>query len=177
MLRGLFDTIKLMKRVSVLGSPGSGKTTFARQLSKQEKLPVVHLDGHFHDSQYNFKNDRSSWVEHVLELTQSEKWIIEGNYRATFEDRFKRSDTVIFLDIPRGISMFRILKRRLVQGKGKRSEMPKDWQEKVDLSFYLTVWRFKKKREEILNVLAELDNTKEVYILKGRKEVKAFLSN
>ena len=37
-----------MKRVIVIGCPGSGKTTFAEKLHKNTGLPLFHLDAIWH---------------------------------------------------------------------------------------------------------------------------------
>lgn len=35
------------KRILVIGSPGSGKSTFSRKLAEVTKIPLVHLDKEF----------------------------------------------------------------------------------------------------------------------------------
>lgn len=42
------------KRILVIGSPGSGKSTFSRKLAEITEIPLVHLDKEF----WNY-----GWVE------------------------------------------------------------------------------------------------------------------
>ncbi|MBQ7956930.1 MAG: hypothetical protein IJ279_02740 [Clostridia bacterium] len=52
-----------MKKVIVLGCPGSGKTTFAEKLKKCTKLPLYHLDAIWH------KPDKTYIPREVFELS------------------------------------------------------------------------------------------------------------
>lgn len=38
-----------LKRIAVIGLPGSGKSTFATRLGKTLRIPVHHLDKHMFD--------------------------------------------------------------------------------------------------------------------------------
>ena len=89
----------LGKKVLVIGSPGAGKSTFARELAKLTGLPLVYLDRLFWNS------DRTTVSGEVFDrrLEQAlakEAWIVDGNYQRTMEQRLKQCDTVFFLDFP-----------------------------------------------------------------------------
>lgn len=89
----------LGKKVLVIGSPGAGKSTFARELAKLTGLPLVYLDQLFWNS------DRTTVSGEVFDrrLEQAlakEAWIVDGNYQRTMEQRLKQCDTVFFLDFP-----------------------------------------------------------------------------
>ena len=89
----------LGKIVLVIGSPGAGKSTFARELAKLTGLPLVYLDQLFWNS------DRTTVSGEVFDrrLEQAlakEAWIVDGNYQRTMEQRLKQCDTVFFLDFP-----------------------------------------------------------------------------
>lgn len=91
------DNGPLGRRILILGSPGSGKSTFARALEARTGLPVVHLDNVWwradgtHISRPEF--DRA-----LAGLLAGERWIIEGDYSRTYEVRLRACDTAIFLD-------------------------------------------------------------------------------
>ena len=89
----------LGKKVLVIGSPGAGKSTFARELAKLTGLPLVYLDQLFWNS------DRTTVPREVFDrrleqALEKEAWIVDGNYQRTMERRLKRCDTVFFLDFP-----------------------------------------------------------------------------
>lgn len=168
-----------MKRITIIGSPGSGKTTLSRAIAEKTGLPLIHLDRYFHDKSYGFNGyGDDKWISHVKKLTLKGKWIIEGNYRGTLEGRLKRSDLIIFLDIPRHRSLYGLLKRRFEHRNNARSEMPPGWTEKLNYGLFKYVWNFNKKRRESLydsiREFAQQPN-KEVVILKSHKQSKKYI--
>lgn len=108
-----------MKKVIVIGCPGSGKSTFSRALHESTQLPLIHLD------MLNWNADRTTVPREVFHLRldnalQGEHWIIDGNYGSTIEKRLIACDTVIFLDYPVGVCLDGVRARR---GKA-RTDMP-----------------------------------------------------
>ena len=143
-----------MKRVLIIGCAGSGKTTFAQQVSKHFNLPLIHLDYYYHQREYSYYSDKTLWVQKVKQLATSDRWIIDGNYTSSLADRLDRADTVFFLDYPRRVYLLRLLKRR-VQNK-KRYDMPSDWRERIGPQFLIQVLKYKNiKRPFILSELAK----------------------
>jgi adenylate kinase family enzyme len=164
-----------MKRIAVVGSPGAGKTTFVRKLATKVHLPVIHLDYYYHQKKYDYYNDKAAWIARVKQLIRQDKWIMDGNYASTFEPRFRRADTIIFLDYPRTLSMYRALKRRIQYQGRLRSEMPTDWKEKIDGEFFAYIWRFPyESRQRIVDALQQVKG-KNVVILKSPKEASEYL--
>ena len=99
-----------MHRVSVVGVPGSGKTTVGRQLAASFGVPFVELDSIFH---------QPGWVElpvddfrkRVTEALTAPAWVVDGNYSAVRDLVWQRADTVVWLDLPRRRVMYRIILR------------------------------------------------------------------
>ncbi|GEL68179.1 AAA family ATPase [Marinilactibacillus psychrotolerans] len=157
-----------MKRILIIGSPGSGKSTLAVQLSKQLDLPVVHLD------KLNWKGDKNTLnsieFDKVLEkVLKQDKWIIDGNYGRTLRKRIEHADTIIWLDLPRLICVYRICKR-YIKGKITKS---KAYGNPIQLEpdFLSFVWNFNRtNRPDILNILNE-NGHKEIIILKNQTEI------
>src|SRR5476649_1415177 len=99
-----------MEKIAIIGSPGSGKSTLARDLGGILVLPVVHLDRVYHRTDgTTMPNDEMDKFQR--DLVSTEKWIVDGNYRRTFDIRLGSADTVIFLDYPKHISLWRGLMR------------------------------------------------------------------
>jgi adenylate kinase family enzyme len=128
-----------VQRVAVVGCGGSGKSTFAQELSRIIGLPLFHLDEYYW---------RPGWVEappddfRVIqsELVAHDRWIIEGNYSNTYDLRFARVDTVIVLSPPRRVCLYRVLKRVAVNWH--RDVQAQGCPEHLDISFLHWVWRF-----------------------------------
>lgn len=108
-----------MKRVMVIGSPGSGKSTFARALHHMTHLPLHHLDRLYWNADRTTV-DTAVFLERLSHTIQQDEWIIDGNYGATMELRLQACDTVIFLDYSVEVCLTGIEER-----KGKpRTDMP-----------------------------------------------------
>src|SRR5690349_18913828 len=99
-----------MKRVVVIGSGGSGKSTFSRELGRATGIPVIHLDREFWRPGWE-ETPKDEWNALVAELLAGESWIMDGNFGGTREMRMQAADTIIFLDLPRRVCLYRILKR------------------------------------------------------------------
>ena len=163
-----------MKRVLVVGSPGSGKTTFARRLAEKTGLPLIHLAYYYHQKKFNYYENKEAWRKRVVSLTKGDAWIIDGNYSSTFAERFVVADTVVFFDLPRRVVMYRLFKRRLQYVRKRRSDMPEDWREKIDWELLLFVWRFNRdKRYKITDAIAA-NPEKRVIVFRTPRDVGLF---
>ena len=88
-----------MKKIIVIGCPGSGKSTFSRRLSALFGLPVVHLDLLFWNADRTTVS-RGTFDERLEKALAEDEWIIDGNYARTLERRLSSCDAVFFLDLP-----------------------------------------------------------------------------
>lgn len=166
-----------MRRVAVVGSPGTGKTTFSRKLAELAGLPLIHLDFYYHDKTHNYENDRDAWIKRVEELTAGSTWVIDGNYRSTFQLRFGRADTIIFLDYPRWRAIKGIYRRRFQYRNKLRDDMPEGWRENISPGFFMFVWRFNRKyRTDIVTALND-DHSKKVVVFRSPKDANKYLSS
>lgn len=162
-----------MKKISVIGCPESGKSTFSKTLEGIINIPIYHLDMMYWNEDRTTV-EKSVFQKRLFEALTGEKWIIDGNYASTLEARLKASDTVFFLDYPLEVCMAGILERR---GK-PRSDMP--WVEKeteLDEEFVNFVMNYREKsRPEVLSLL-ERYKDKKIYVFKSREEADEFLES
>ena len=88
-----------MKKIIVIGCPGSGKSTFARKLRDITGLPLYYLDMIWHkpDKTTVTREEFDTELEKILE---KDSFIIDGNYGRTLEKRFLCCDTVFLFDLP-----------------------------------------------------------------------------
>lgn len=165
-----------MKRVLVIGCPGSGKTTLSKALADKTKLPVIHLD------KIQWTGDweciRGEDFDRILlEKMQAPYWIIDGNYNRTIPIRLRECDTVIFLDYPTYVSLFGALKR-VISNYGKvRDDMGGNCRERFDPTFFWFILTFNLKNRRRYHKLLDSADDKNIIILKSRKEADKFLQN
>ncbi|MGI9064780.1 MAG: DNA topology modulation protein [Pyrinomonadaceae bacterium] len=162
-----------MRKVLVIGSGGSGKSTFARRLGALLDLEVIHLDSIYWSPGW-VEMPKPDWNRTVEELLTRNAWIIDGNYSGTLEMRLEACDTVIFLDLSRVIYLWRLLKRAVLYRNERRPDMAEGCPEKLNWEFIKWVWGYRKRtRPKIIKRLE--NNAKQIIWLKSPTEVKRFL--
>jgi adenylate kinase family enzyme len=111
-----------MRRVSVVGSgSGAGKTSFARALARRTGFPFIELDA-IHWQQGNWvMPDREIFRARVEEATRGAAWVVDGNYSASRDLVWGRADTVIWLDLPPALMLWRTIRRTV--GRSVRGEV------------------------------------------------------
>src|ERR1700759_4835391 len=100
-----------MQRILVMGSSGSGKSTFAQRLSAITDIPMVSVDALFWRPGW-VEPDRAEFRGLLAEAAPPPGWIMDGNYLWRLgESRRDACDPVICFDLPRWICMLRIIGR------------------------------------------------------------------
>lgn len=164
-----------MDRVIIIGCGGSGKSTLSRALSEKTNLPVVHLDKLFWREGWVYI-PREEFNTLLREELKKDKWIIDGNYDRTLEERINRCDTVIYLDYPRRTCFLGVFKRVLLNYGKVRPDMAEGCPEKFDLEFMKWIWNFNKNHRDKLYRILNKQKNKKIYIFKNRKQCKEFLN-
>jgi adenylate kinase family enzyme len=166
-----------MKRILVIGSGGAGKSTIATRLGELLDLEVNHLDKFYWRPGW-VETPPDEWLEIVTELINRDSWIIDGNYGGTLELRIQRCDTIVFLDMPRLLCTWRILKRNLRYRRGGRPDMAEGCLEKLDPEFVSWVWNYSRgTRPKVVELIRQHRGEKRVVWLRSTAEVTKFLSD
>ena len=162
-----------MKKVLVIGSPGSGKSVFSRRLGEITGLPLIHMDQHYWRPGW-VEPSKDEWNRQLLELLRLDSWIIDGNYSRTMDLRLQYCDTAIFIDLPRHLCTWRVFKRSL--RLSVRPDLPADCEEKFDLSFLRWTWDFpRRSRPGVEKRLERAGQRISIVKLTTKKEVEEFL--
>ena len=160
----------------MIGSGGSGKSTVAAQLGELLNLEVSHLDQLYWSAGW-VEPQREEWIKTVSDLIERDSWIIDGNYSGTLELRLQRCDTIVFLDLPRLLCLWRIVKRFLIYRDGTRPDMADGCRENLNLEFVKWVWNYRRRsRPRVIKRLQEHAQGKQIFWLRSRSDVKNFLS-
>ena len=159
-----------MKKIIVIGCPGSGKSTFARVLHNKTGIPLYHLDMMYWNADRTTV-EKSVFLERLSDVLEKDEWIIDGNYGATMELRISACDTVIFLDYPPRVCLDGIKERR---GK-PRSDMP--WIEtEEDAEFIEFVKNYNEQQKPKVLELFKKYSDKNIIIFKSREQADSFLN-
>ena len=159
-----------MKKIIVIGCPGSGKSTVSRALHNKTGIPLYHLDMMYWNADKTTV-EKSVFLERLSAVLEKDGWIIDGNYSSTMELRMAACDTVIFLDYPLDVCLDGIKERR---GK-PRSDMP--WIEtEEDAEFIEFIKNYNEQQKPKVLELLEKYRDKNIVILESREQADAFLN-
>jgi len=152
-----------MKRVSVIGTTGSGKTTFARALARRMNARHIELDAlHW----------EPNWVEAPREIfrarveiaTRGDAWTVDGNYSQARDIVWARADTVVWLDFSFPVVLWR-LTTRTFKRVFTREELWNRNRENFATQFFtrdsLFLWLFRtywRRRKEYPELFARPEN-------------------
>ena len=158
-----------MRKIIVIGCPGSGKTTFARKLRDKTGLPLYYLDAIWHKPDKTHI-PREEFDARMAEILPTEEWIIDGNYSRTLEIRMRACDTVFFFDLPTQVCLEGAV-RRLGE---KRYDMP--WIDyELDPRLESEIKDFPSKNLPTTYALFEKYSDKRIVIFRSREEADKFL--
>ncbi len=162
------------RRLLVIGNCGAGKSTIARQLAPRLGLPLISLDAEFWRTGW-VQTPTAEWQQRVPQLIAGERWLIEGQYTGTLALRLTRADAVLHLDLPRLVSMKRILQR--VFFPGPRPDLPPGCPERLDPVFIEFVWtNHERVRPRVLGLLEEAATRMPVGRLRDATQVERSLA-
>ncbi len=138
-LRDSIARIAASKRILVLGSSGSGKTTFAIRLARILGLTAVHLDAHFWKPGW-IATSQSEWRSVVSRLIQEPTWVMDGTFENSLDLRIPAADSIIVIERSRWICLWRVLKRKWTVDDQRRPDAPGG--QKLDRAFFRYIWRY-----------------------------------
>jgi adenylate kinase family enzyme len=165
-----------MKKILVIGSGGSGKSTLSRRLGEKLCLEVFHLDK-FYWREGWVKPGDVEWRRTVDELLAREQWIIDGNFSGTLKRRVESCDTIVFLDLSKIVCLWRIIRRRLSYRHQARPDMAEGCNERLNLEFVSWVLNYSRRtRPKVLELIKINAASKKIVWLKSPRQVEAFLS-
>ena len=160
-----------MKKIIVIGCPGSGKSTFSKSLHKITGIPLFHLDMMFWNADRT-SVEKSVFRERLSKVLQCGEWIIDGNYMSTMELRIRECDTIIFLDYPLEVCLDGVKER-----KGKvRSDMPWVEPEEDDTEFIEFIQNYNSQSRPQVKELLNRYTGKDIYIFTNRTQAEEFLT-
>ena len=159
-----------MKKVIVIGCPGSGKSYFSKKLHELTNLPLYHMDLLYHNKDGSHIT-REELTEKLKTIFKNDSWLIDGNYQGTLELRVKECDTIFLLDYPTDICV-RGAESRIGT---ERTDLP--WKEdKLNEDFRQEIIEFSTvKLPEIYHLLEQYKDNRDIVVFKDRDEADSYI--
>ena len=171
-----------MKKIIVIGTSASGKSTLAKQISQKCKIPYVQLDQLFWGPNWSESSDED-FFRKIIEHTKEPEWVVDGNYARTSHLTWPNADTIIWIDLPFWLTLYQSFKRGIYRGLSKNELWPGTGNRESLKRFFskdsVFLWMLKTyypNRTKYLRIMREPKFSHLQFIhLKSRKEIKEFL--
>lgn len=161
-----------MNRVVIVGS---GKSTLAVQMGLALGVEVTHLNSLFWKPGW-VRISAAEQEAIVRDVVSRDSWIMDGDHLRTQPARFAAADTIVFLDFPRRVCLWRTI-MRFFQYRGRsRTGMAAGCSERLNGVLLRWVWRYPSdNRGQVLENIGRYGAGCQVVTLCGPKEARRFL--
>ena len=159
-----------MSKIIVIGSPGAGKSTFARALAKKTGIPLYYLDMIFHRADKTTVSS-GKFDQKLGKIIKQPQWIINGNYLRTLPLRFEHCEQVFFFDMPVEVC----LEGAAARVGTVRDDLP--WVEtEFDADFRQYIIDFQKDQLPVIyRLIDQYKNSRRIVVFHSREEADAYL--
>jgi adenylate kinase family enzyme len=165
-----------MERVAIIGCSGGGKSTLARALGERLGLPVIHLDVLFWKPGW-VESDPVEFRAAVDAAVAADRWVSDGNFTRASPVRFARADTVIWMELPRLLCLWRAIRRSLLALGRNRPDLAPGCPEKFDLTFYAYILNWDRlSRPRVEEALAAFAPTARLIRIKSDQQARSVLA-
>lgn len=176
-----------MRHVVVIGCTGAGKTTFARRLATARGGTHIELDAIYHQPGWKPLDNATFQTTLRARMAASPNgWVTCGNYNTQTGDvHLARADTLVWLDPPRSVVMWRVITRtvwravtrkRLWNGNREPLRNLYRWDPEVNVIRWAWIkWPYYRKRNTRRLTDGTWDHL-DVHRLTSNAEVEAFLA-
>lgn len=158
-----------------MGNSGSGKSNLARRMVEITKLRLIHMDYFYYEPNWVLR-DVDDVVALVTDAIKDDGWVFDGNHSTTHKLRAKKSEIMIWVDIPRWRCIYNVLMRAWKYRGQTRPDMSPECPERMTWDFIKFVWSFNSRGYiKITKLFTDYKDQKRIYHLKSYAEVDAFV--
>lgn len=174
-----------VSRINVVGTSGSGKSTFSKRLASKLNCPYIELDQLYWGPNWQQPTDEV-FFERVKIALNCNRWVIDGNYTRTLPIKWKQIEMVVWLDYSFSRTLFQSVTRaikRILSGKeiwvgtGNRETFSKTFLSKDSI----LLWMINTHRTVRLRYQELISDPQYSHIqfvrLRSRRDAEKFLNN
>lgn len=164
-------------KIVVAGYSSSGKSTFAKRLSKHYQIDVLHIDTIFFGPNW-VKRDVELVEQDIHAFMKKDSWIIDGQYRKLVPERYEACDQLFIFDFNRFKCLYGAILRRIKYRNQNRDTIAEGCKERLNFSF---IWWIlfsgrRKSSKQLLRSYQEKYANKTV-VFRSRKQVNRYLES
>ena len=178
-----------MKRINIVGTSASGKSTFARKLAQKLNLIYIELDDLLWMDDWQETPDPEFFqkiknaIAYAEHHSDKQGYVIDGNYTRTVHLTWKDIDTVIWLDLPFALNLVQSVKRALSRAISKQpfwenSNNTESFKQMLSRDSII-LWMIKTHKKNRKKYQDRIKNPEYAHIqfihLRSRKEIENFL--
>jgi len=169
-----------MRKVVVFGTTGSGKSWLAERLAGRTGLRLIELDALFWGR--DWQPAPVELFRHRVEREISEDgWIVVGNYGQVRDLVWHPADTLVWLDLPLPVVMWRLVRRTVKRavtaeelwGTGNRETLSNAFLSRNSILLY-ALRTHRRNRERFELECGSLAAEKRVVRLSSRRDIERF---
>lgn len=170
-------------RINVIGTSGSGKSTFGRELASALGLPYVEMDDVYWGPNWYEPTDEE-FLPRIKEVTQRPRWVLDGNYSRTNEIKWQRVQLVVWLDMPFVRTLYRVTSRSIKRawsrkelwaGTGNRESFRKSFFSRDSVILW-SIMSYRRNRRRYTKIMESRGNESIWFVrLRTPSEVNQFL--
>ena len=177
------NRLSQIERVNVIGTSGSGKSTFGRQLAHLFGLPFIEMDSAYWGPNWTEPTDEE-FIPKVKAVTEGSRWVLDGNYSRTTPIKWRQVQLVVWLDMSFVRTVFRVsvrcLKRSLTKaeiwpGTGNRETLRKTFLSKESIILW-AITSYRRNRQRYSEIM-ESQEYRHIWFVRLRSpsDVNSFL--
>ena len=149
-----------MARFNVVGTSGSGNSTFSAKLASKLELRHVQIDQVFWEANWHEPPD-AEFFPKLTEALSGDDWVLDGNYNRTAHIKWKNPVIVVWLDLPFATTLRQAVvrafgrswrKNELWPGTNCRESFRKSFLSSDSIILW-TIKTYKKNREQYLRLI------------------------
>lgn len=108
-----------LERINVVGTSGSGKSTFSQKLAQALNIPYLEMDKIFWEPNWQ-QPSNEKFFKNLETALSPDKWVLDGNYTRIIPIKWKNIQTVIWLDYSFTTTVLQAIKRAVQRSVSKK---------------------------------------------------------